>query len=641
MVAWGRVPVGRSLLAVLLTIFSLMPAARGHAQTLQQLREMSIDDLAQVSVISVSKSPQPLGDAPAAIYVISREDVIRSGATTLPEMLRLAPNLQVYEAHPGSWVVTARGMNGNDAAQSFSNKLLVLIDGRTVYTPLFSGVYWDLPDPMPNDIERIEVISGPGATLWGANAVNGVINVVTRKASESTGVYAGLRGGSNQRTAGMRIGGFAGDTLSYRIHARWLEQESALAASGVPAGNGRDRLGGGFRLDWTPSTTDTVSLQGEAFSGKLFLSPTANEGTSGRNLVLRWNHSASERSELQAQFFYDRIARSTRPDGGRFFIDTYDAEVQHGLMLGTRNKLLLGGGVRLAHYRIDGTPSFFFDPASRDLLLANVFVQDSVTLTPHLTLTAGLKLEKDPYVGSSLLPEFRVAWKPEPSTLVWGAVSRAVRSPTPFDVDVEERAGPVSLSGDRNFRTEKLTAFELGLRMQPSATFSFSINGFYNRYDDLRTVEFIPGPGLVLVWGNGLQGDSYGIDGWADWRPTPWWTLSAGISWLEQRLHFAPGASGILGTNQAGNDPSYQAKLRSSMNLGRHFRLDANFRSIDALGGSGIDAYQELGGRFAWLATPEVVFSVSASNLLHDRHQEYPGGDLIPRQVMAGVELRF
>ena len=292
MIVRGPMPAGRSLLAALPVVLSLalgelaLPG-RGHAQTAQQLRDMSIDDLAQVSVTSVSKTAQPLGDAPASIYVINREDIIRSGAATLPEMLQLAPNLQVYETHPGSWVVTARGMNGNEAAQSFSNKLLVLIDGRTVYTPLFSGVYWDLPDPMANDIERIEVISGPGATLWGANAVNGVINVVTRKASESTGVYAGFRGGANQRTAGMRIGGFAGDTLSYRVHARWLDQDGILGASGIPAGNGRDRLGGGFRIDWTPGTADTVSLQGEAFSGNLILSPAGFEETSGRNLVLR------------------------------------------------------------------------------------------------------------------------------------------------------------------------------------------------------------------------------------------------------------------------------------------------------------------------------------------------------------------
>jgi iron complex outermembrane receptor protein len=234
-----------------------------------------------------------------------------------------------------------------------------------------------------------------------------------------------------------------------------------------------------------------------------------------------------------------------------------------------------------------------------------------------------------------------VAWKPDAATLVWGAVSRAVRSPTPFDVDVEERAGPITLSGNRAFRTEKLTAFELGLRMQPASTFSFSINSYYNLYDDLRTVELGTGPGLALVWRNGLRGHGYGVDAWADWRPTRWWTLSLGGSWLERRLHFATPAAAILGANQLGDDPSYVVKLRSSMNLAPQLRLDANFRAVGKLGSSGVKAYQELGGRLAWFPTPEVALSVSASNLLHDRHKEYPGGDLIPRRVLAGVELRF
>jgi iron complex outermembrane receptor protein len=476
----------------------------------------------------------------------------------------------------------------------------------------------------------------------GANAVNGVINVITRDSAETAGVYAGFRSGSNQRSASLRIGGFAGDTISYRVYARWLDEESARLPTGRSADDGHDRLGGGFRLDWVPVAGDSVTLQGEAFGGNLFQSSTAFEELSGRNLELRWNHTASERSELQAQIFYDRIHRSTRPNGGSFFVDTYDAEFQHALRLGERHRLLWGAGARVAHYRIDGTPGFFFVPPTRDLFLADAFVQDSFSLNRRLTLTGGLKLEKDPYAGVTLLPELRVSWKPAPTTLVWGAVSRAVRSPTPFDVDVEERAGPISLSGNRDFQTEKLTAFELGLRMQPTRALSFSINGYYNRYDDLRTVEIVPGgPGLKLVWANGLEGHGYGIDAWTDWRPTRWWTLSGGVSWIEKKLHFAAGASGILGTGQLGEDPSHVVKLRSSMNLGRHFRLDANFRAVGALGNSGVGAYQELGGRLAWLPAPGVVVSVSASNLLHDHHQEYPGGDLIPRRVLGGVELRF
>jgi iron complex outermembrane receptor protein len=329
------------------------------------------------------------------------------------------------------------------------------------------------------------------------------------------------------------------------------------------------------------------------------------------------------------------------PGTGSLFADTYDAEFQHSMTVGTRHRLVWGMGARLTDYRIDGSPGFFFDPPGRELFLANGFVQDSFSLSPKLTLIAGLKLEKNPYAGVSLLPELRVAWKPAPTTLIWGAVSRAVRSPTPFDVDVRERAGLLTLSGNPEFRTEKLTAFELGLRIQPTRTFSLSATAYYHRYDDLRSVEITPGPGLNLIWGNGLKGNSYGLDAWADWRPTRWWTLSAGVTLIEQKFRSKPGASGLLGVAQLGTDPSHQFKLRSSVNVGSQLKLDLDFRAVASLPNTSVPAYQELGGRIAWLATPGVTLSVSGSNLLHDDHQEYPGGGRIPRKVMGGLELRF
>jgi iron complex outermembrane receptor protein len=299
--------------------------------------------------------------------------------------------------------------------------------------------------------------------------------------------------------------------------------------------------------------------------------------------------------------------------------------------------------VRLTHYRIFGTPNFFFRPASRDLFLADGFVQDSFSLTPRLTLTAGLKVEKDPYAGASVLPDLLVAWKPRSTVLVWGSVSRAVRSPTPFDEDVRELSGPVSLNGNPQFKTEKLTAYELGVRLQPTPRLSVSANGYYNVYDDLRSIELTAtGPALLnFIWGNGLKGHTYGLDAWADWQPFGWWKISAGVSLIEQRLHFAKGATGILGTGQLGADPSHVFKLRSSMDLGSHLTLDADFRAVGALPGTTVRAYQELGGRLAWTPLPKITLSVSGFNLLHRSHQEYPGGDLIPRRVLAGVEFRY
>ena len=621
-----------------------MLSSTARAQSVDDLRSMSIEELAAVNVTSVSKTEQPLSDAPAAIYVISHDDIVRSGAVTLPEMLRLAPNLQVYQTGPGQWAVTARGLNGNLQAQNFSNKLLVLVDGRTVYTPLFSGVYWDLPDVLPDSIDRIEVISGPGATLWGANAVNGVINVITRRSSEMAGVYAEGRAGPDRQTAGLRIAGQAAEGLTYSAHARYLREEELFTPAGMPADDGLERFAGGFRLDWTPSDSDLVTLQGELFDGQAGAPVGLEEPFSGRSLSLRWNRDTGGGGQFQAQLFYDRIARDELSSGGaKFHTDTFDGELQHSFSPATRHQFVIGAGARLVRYDITGSPSLYFDPAKRDLFIANAFVQDRFAVTDDLTLIAGLKVEKLPYAGASLLPEIRLAWKPSPTTLIWGAVSRAVRSPTPFDVDVEERVGPISISGDPNFLTEKLTSFEAGVRLQPATAFSASVSAFYHRYDDLRTIELNPGgpAAFPLTWGNELKGQTYGIEAWADWRVTNWWTLAGGATVLERDFEFEPGASGILGVAQLGNDPPYVITLRSAMNLVRNLTFDLDFRAVGALRDSTVPSYQELGGRLAWQATPSVEVSISGTNLLHGRHQEYPQGDLIPRRIMGGVALRF
>ncbi len=405
----------------------------------QDLSNLSIEQLANIQVRSASKRPQPLSDAPASLYVIDHDQIVRSGALTIPEILRLAPNLEVYQQTPAHWVVTARGLSGDPESQSFSNKLLVLVDGRTVYTPLFSGVYWDLPDLLPDDIDRIEVISGPGATLWGANAMNGVINIITRSGGSASGAYASVHAGTNEQVAGLRLSGHAGAELGYRVYGRWLHQDAFDIPGDGSAGDGWHRLGGGFRVDWTPAAQDTVSLQGGLFSGRENQLGASDEKISGRNLVLRWNRDSGPGQQLQVQAFYDHFRRDSRPDGGTFFADTFDLDLQHSFQLGKRNEVVWGGGARVVHYRIDGTPSLFFAPSSRNLLLANAFVQDKLAVTDAFSITGGLKVERDPYVGTSILPDVRLSFKPTRSTLLWAAVSHAVRSATPFDEDVQER----------------------------------------------------------------------------------------------------------------------------------------------------------------------------------------------------------
>lgn len=625
-------------------VIAALPSAQASAQTVEELREMSIEDLAQVNVSSVSKTDQPLADAPAAIYVITRDDILRSGAATLPEMLRLAPNLQVYQTSPSNWVVTARGQNGNLEAQNFSNKLLVLIDGRTVYTPLFSGVYWDMPDLLPDNVDRIEVISGPGAALWGSNAVNGVINVITRRASEAGGLYADVRAGPDRQAAGARISGAAGESLSYSAFGRVLHDEHFYTAAGDSAEDGWRHYQGGFRLDWTPNDADRLTLHGDLFGGRENLAGDRHVDISGRSAALQWARDMGDAGQVQVQAFYDRIARDDQATGGgKFHTDTYDLELQHNVIAGAHS-LVWGAGGRIVDYNIEGTDALFFDPPNRSLFIGNAFVQDSFALTDNLTLIGGLKAERLPYAGVSLQPEVRIAWKPSPTTLIWGAVQRAVRSPTPFDEDVQERSGGlIAILGNREFRTEKLTAFELGTRLQPDSAFSLSATVFYHRYDDLRSIDFAAsGPFLVnLTWGNQLRGDTYGIETWANWRATPWWTLAASATVMENDFEFKPGGLPILSTGQLGNDPPYEIMLKSAMNLPHDVTVDFDFRAIGALSQSNVSAYQELGGRLAWRASPNVTLSISGTNLLHDKHLEYLGGDLIPRRVMGGVELRF
>lgn len=613
------------------------------------LSNLSIEQLAQIKVTSASKEAQPLSDAPASLYVIDHDQIVRSGAVTIPEILRLAPNLQVYQASPTNWTVTARGLDGDPSAQSFSNKLLVLIDGRTVYTPLFSGVYWDLPDLLPDDIERIEVISGPGATLWGANAVNGVINIITRSASSTSGVYADVQAGTNEQVAGLRVGGTAGPNLSYRGYARWLHQDAFDLATGGSAHDSWHRLGGGFRLDWTPSTKDLVTLEGDLFGGREDQLVGQSGTISGRDLVLRWNREMSNGGQLQVQGFYDRIARGEVSTSPSFHIDTYDLDFQHSLRLGHANQLVWGGGARVSNYHINGTPIFFFTPDSRNLFLADAFVQDTVDLTHAVSVTVGIKAEHDPFVGTSLLPNVRLAIKPGSSLLLWSAVSRAVRSATPFDEDVQERAlgGLLTLSGNREFRTEKLTAYEIGVRSQPSSALSFSLTGFYHDYDDLRTLELGSGPGLInIFWGNNLAGHTYGLEGWANFSPLSWWTLSAGATLMRESFHFKPGATlPSFGTSQNGVDPGHRFTLQSSMDLGRSVMFDLFLRAVGRLGDGrvqdgGVTAYAELSGRIAWNVSDRLQLNLSGANLLHASHVEYPGGDAIPRSVLIGLQWR-
>lgn len=614
-----------------------LPIPLSNAQSIEELRDMPISSLSKLDVTSVTRSAGALADAPASIYVITHDDIVRSGTLTLAGILRLAPNLQVMRGGPNDTVITARGLGGNEGAQNFSNKLLVLIDGRSVYSPLYSGVYWDMQDVLPEDVDRIEVISGPGATLWGSNAVNGVINIITRDAGASQGLYGTGVIGNKTYDLGVRYGGQAGDAVNYRLFAK--RHENFESSDGLDDGSHRTQVG--FRVDWDSSATDAVMLQGDAYYGSRHQGAAANEDFHGYDVLARWRRSTAAGGALQVQTYYDHAARGIENDGGRFAVDTFDLEAQHSFSPAASHEIVWGGGARLSRYTIENIPGLLFVPSRRNLFLATLFAQDSVALSPSLTGTVGVKLETRTYTDFIALPSARLSWKPSETSLIWGAVSRAVRSPTPFDEDVVESIGQtVFLTALSSFRSEKLTAFELGTRLMLSPRASLSVSSFYNVYDDLRTVDPAPGGFLPLRWGNGIKGDSYGFDAWADVRVTDWWRLKPGYSLLIQKFRFKDGAVPLLGVSQVGNDPRHRATLRSSMDIGRDINFDFDLRYVSALPDPHVSGYVELGARLGWQLSDRAELSVSGFNLLHRRHRELPASQANPLSRSVFVALK-
>jgi iron complex outermembrane recepter protein len=605
----------------------------------RDLSDLSIEELGDIRVTSVSKRAETVMDAPASVYRISREEALRSGADSLAEILRLAPNLQVAQTGAGGYAISARGLNGDPQAQNFSNKLLVVIDGRTVYSPLYSGVYWDMQDVVPADLDRVEVVSGPGATLWGANAVNGVINVTTRPADETQGLYVQARGGGRGTGGTVRYGGRLGQDGAYRVYLRGTRQDASRTDTGASAHDGLHRLQGGFRADWTVGPGQGLTLSGDVLDGAAGQPGQASEDISGRNVTARWRREGQD-SSLQVQAYYDHVARRTK-GGGAFDLDTYDLDLQQALGRG-RHQLVWGGGARLSRYDIRNTASLLLLPASRDLRLYNLFLQDRYSLTGRASLTLGLKVEDGPYVKARWLPSARVAWKAGEGVNLWAAVSRAVRAPTPFDRDVVERLGGIDfLVGGRDFQSESVVAYEVGARFRPSSRAFVSVSAYYDVYDHLRSIEPTPVSVLPLRWGNGLEGHVKGVEAWGEYRSRRGWRLSAGGTLLDKSLRFKPGASGLLGVAQAGDDPGRQAFVRASTDLGRGVTLDADLRYVSDLPQPRAPSYVELGGRLGWAVTQRAEVALVGRNLLHDRHAEYPQGTRIPRTVSVDLQWRF
>jgi iron complex outermembrane receptor protein len=585
------------------------------------LGDLSLDQLGNIQISSVSKHDERLADAPASIFVITADDIRRSGATSLPEALRLAPNLEVARVGSSAYSISARGFNN-----SIGNKLLVLLDGRILYTPLYSGVFWDVQDVMLEDVDRIEVISGPGATLWGSNAVNGVINVITRRASETQGGLASVSAGNLERNYALRYGSTDADA-SYRVYGKFFDRDATSLAGGASQKDSWDRGEGGFRADWgTPASGFT--LEGAAYRGTEFTGPPEDERFSGADLLGRWNHQLASGGAVQLQSYFDQTYREI-PGSITDRLHIYDIEFQHDVAPIDGHTLTWGLSQRGAFDNVTNTPgpSIAFLPAKLDLNWTSIFAQDEIALRGDaLKLIPGLRLENNTFTGTEVLPTIRLAWKLSPSQFAWLALTRAVRTPSILDRDLYSPSQPPFLiAGGPDFRSEVADVLELGYRAQPSPMFSYSVAVYHNAYDYLRSFEFTPAGNFVI--GNKMEGNSNGFEAWGVVTVTKSWRLSAGASFLDMNLRLKADSTDPIGVSAAGDDPGLQWSLRSSLDVSRNIEFDATLRRVGSLPDPVVPAYTAVDVHLGWRPTDRLELSVTGTNIFDRRHIEF--GDVL------------
>lgn len=606
-----------------------------------ELKQLSFDELLNTEITSVSKWPERLDQAASAIQVITGEDIQRSGATNLADALRLAPNLSVQQINSHAWVVSSRGFNA-----LFANKLLVLIDGRSVYTPLYGGVLWDAQNVLLEDLDRIEVISGPGGALWGGNAVNGVINITTKSAKDTQGTYvSGALGSFLENATAIRYGGKAGSKLHYRVFAQNHEYDSARLPDGSKGTNAWEMRHGGFRADYEVSDVADFTLQGDIYTGKEHDPNLTASALDGQNLLGRWTRRFSPDSEIILQLYFDRTYRRDEFSTFSDELLTYDFDLQHRLSLGDRHTLIWGAGYRLMR---DDTPSsgpfVAFFPQRRNLQLFSSFVQDEISLVPEtLLLTVGTKVEHNDYSGFEAQPNIRLGWTPTNHQTVWTAVSRAVRTPSRIDVDYRiPNEPPYAVVGGPNFKSESVIAYEIGYRVQPVDRVTLSLALFYNDYDDLYSVEPVDSTAAIPVSiQNGTNGESWGAELSGIVQVLDWWRLRGGYTFFNKKLWSKPGHNVVQPVlDSLGNDPTNQAVVQSMMNLPHNFQIDVTSRYVDSLSSPGIPSYLLFDVRVAW-QIQGLELSIVGRNLADHHHPEFDRGTEIPRSVYGKVTWRY
>jgi iron complex outermembrane receptor protein len=647
-----------------------VPAANLQLTSQEDLTELPLEALMDLEVTLASRKPQRLANTAAAAFIISQEDIRRSGATSIPELLRMVPGVQVAKIDANKWAVSIRGINGR-----FVSKLQVLKDGRSVYTPLFSGVFWESLDTPLEDIERIEVIRGPGAAMWGANAVNGVINIITKHAVDTQGGLLSGGGGSSEKGFGTaRLGKQLTDNSYLRLYGKHVERGEGKYANGSNAHDDWHLSSGGFRFDTQPTFDDAVTVQGDYHNGRYhetysLFSPLGipyqqdtTSTSSGGNLLARWQRTLSDSDEFSVQLSFDHSNREL------YFLgehrSTFDADFQHHFSLGSYQKLLWGLGYRYSYDRTTATSLAHLTKDSEGLNLYSIFLQDEITLLPDaLSLILGSRFEHNDYTGWEIQPNGRLLWTPSPQHSFWGSVSRAVRTPTRaerhLNYTLATLPGPVNVevNGSDNFRSETVLAYELGYRAELSKRLTFDLSLFYNQYNKLRVSQTptldmttLP-PTMRMTLGNDAHGHAHGVELSANWRPYDWLRLQTAYHYLQSTIKLDNGSSDNDNrSNTADGAPRHQLTLRSGVDLTKQLELDLWLRAVDHvdyINRERIPGYVTLDARIAWKPLKNLELALVGQNLLQDHHPEYKPEFIdtvrseVPRSVYGKVTLQF
>ncbi len=624
---------------------------------------LSLDELLNVDVVSVAKLPEKMITTPAAVHVITGEDLRRSGVTSIPEALRMVPGMDVYRIDGNKWAISARGFAGR-----FSNKMLVMIDGRIVYTPLFSGVYWDVQDTMIDDIDRIEVICGPGGTLWGSNAVNGIINIITKDSADTQGGLVTFQTGSRGRnTESARYGGWLDGRTSYRLYCKYFDRNDLETASGSDAADAWHAGRTGFRLDRNLDGGDKLTLHGDIYKGKsgntelhpMLTPPYAyqeenQDKVSGGNISGKWSHIISDRSDMVLKFYYDRTKREeayateTR--------DIMDIDFQHRFAFTDNNELLWGMGYR---YNGDDIPTYT-DPASgfyfyrlnpqkrRDDLFSG-FIQDRFDFgNKKGETTIGTKFEHNNCTGMEWQPSARLVWKFNDNNSIWGAISRSVRIPSRLENDGTINTTPVlnpffpiggltivpRMTANDDLKSEKVISYELGYRTRPADSVFVDVTAFYNHYKDLIAGVTMGRPfmetGLSsgymvipLTMGNNFTVETFGGEISCNWAVKKWWRLTPSFTWFEFNLIDTKGTTDPRSELSDGGVSKYQASLASYMDLPKNLELNGMLFYVDGISSLDVDSYLRCDLNISWHSGHGLTIAIGGRNLFNCRHREF------------------